>query len=153
MKIKLENNIQGLMGSRKVSSWQELSELLESSADYKRTRSALSRYCRKDNPAYAMDFIEAICNTLQCLPNDLFNITLTVDEEEYEKITSQTHPFEFGSINLNRRNEDQEVDVESSKETHIKVESKKTKDNGSSELDFLLGGTVTHLSAGEIKGK
>ena len=74
MQIKLRNRLEVLMKDNGVSTFEEMAERLTNNQNWEITRSALSRKFRNPNPPLTLEMITAICNELQCLPNDLFEI-------------------------------------------------------------------------------
>lgn len=155
MKIKLKNHIRVLMSDRGVKSWSDLAERLKSNQGYDITRTSISRQAQQDNPAYAMDLIEAICNELQCLPDALFNIEITeADSKELDRLRSRLQPFEYGSIHLAPpKSASPASSEEASGQTGPAPAAAPRKAPADPRLEKLLGPKVTHMSAAKLKKK
>lgn len=148
MKISLKNNVRTTMASRDITMWKDLAERLKTKQGYSISRTSLARQIEQDVPAYSMALIEALCNELQCLPNDLFRIEITdATQEDIRKLTRRERPFEFGHII--------EGDPHSTKGDHAKpVNHKPDSTNGlgdEDDDDELIGGRVSHQHAAKIR--
>lgn len=147
MKIKLKNNLRVLMNSRGIGSWNELADRLAKNQQLEMNRTSLSRHGNKENPAYALDLIEALCNELQCLPDALFHIDIEdADEQFLENARSRVMPFEFGQVRLRRA---AIGDTARNVESAAPIMRPET-DTG---LDEMLGPKVTHLSKAKLTKK
>lgn len=149
MKISLKNNVRTAMASRDITMWKDLAERLKQNQGYSITRTSLARQIEKDVPAYPLALIEALCNELQCLPNDLFQIEITeATQEDILKLTRREKPFEFGYII--------ETDT-ATKTTHTAItESQKSSvvdELNNSDDDELVGGRVSHQNAAKLRQK
>lgn len=87
MKVKLRNRLEVLMKDNGVSTFEEMAERMTNNQNWEITRSALSRKFRNPNPPLTLEIIAAICNELQCLPNDLFEIDISDATEEGQSKT------------------------------------------------------------------
>lgn len=147
MKINLRNNVRTTMASRGINSWSELARRLTDRQDYKISRTSLTRMIERDDPAYPLKLIEALCNELACLPNDLFYIEISdSNQEELEGILNRHQPFEFGVITYEAgRASQKEIDSTASQ---VKVSPMKQKSNvlHEDDIDELIGDKVTHLT-------
>lgn len=81
MKITLTNRISVLIRERQINSASEFGRRM-TAAGFPISSSHASRYEKDSAPAFDLKFINAACNVLQCLPNDLYNITIELDEDE-----------------------------------------------------------------------
>lgn len=148
MKIKLKNNLRVLMESRGVNSWNELSQRLATNQGFEMNRTSISRHGNKENPAYPIDFIEAICNELQCLPDAIFHIDIEDASEQFlEDAQSRIMPFEFGQIRLRKARIERASDVRS--------ERSQVREPSSDDvmIDEMLGPNVTHLDKSKLTKK
>lgn len=145
MKIKLKNRISLLMEDSGIPSYEKLAEALTNQG-FPVTRSTLSRIARNSSANLNIQFVEALCNTLQCLPGDLYGVEITeATHEEAEAIQSRLMPFRYGSISLGTakgRGEQVKADPSASSE-----EAKPDDDDGD------LGPKVTHLSKDALKNR
>ena len=99
MKIKLRNRLEVLMKDAGISTFEEMSERLTKNQQWSISRSALSRKFRDENPSLTMEMIAAICNELQCLPSDLFEISISsASQEEIDDMQNRILPFRYGTI-------------------------------------------------------
>lgn len=153
MKIKLKNHIRVLMSDRGVTSWSDLADRLKRNQDYNITRTSISRQGQQENPAYALDLIEALCNELQCLPDGLFHIEITdADPAELERLRSRLQPFEYGRVHLGTSGPNKAPALE--KPGQEKVEPAAAgaeKPKADPVLDKLLGSKVTHMSKAKLR--
>jgi DNA-binding Xre family transcriptional regulator len=148
MKISLKNNVRTAMASRDITMWKDLAERLKGNQGYSITRTSLARQIEQDVPAYSMALIEALCNELQCLPNDLFKIEITdASADDVRKLTRREKPFEFGHII--------EADASGNSaagKTHAEAKSKAAADEfDDDDEDELVGGRVSHQNAAKIR--
>jgi DNA-binding Xre family transcriptional regulator len=81
MKITLTNRIAVLMRERQINSASEFGRRM-TAAGFPISSSHASRYEKDSAPAFDLKFINAACNVLQCLPSDLYNITIELEEDE-----------------------------------------------------------------------
>ena len=81
MKITLTNRIAVLIRERQINSASEFGRRM-TAAGFPISSSHASRYEKDSAPAFDLKFINAACNVLQCLPNDLYNITIELAEGE-----------------------------------------------------------------------
>ncbi|MCF7978231.1 MAG: helix-turn-helix transcriptional regulator [Chromatiaceae bacterium] len=144
MKISLKNNVRTTMASRDITMWKDLAERLKSKQGYSITRTSLARQIEQDAPAYSLDLIEALCNELQCLPNDLFRIEITdASPEDVRNLTRRERPFEFGHI--------MEAESEGGSVGKAPRSTAETGSDFDDDDDELVGGRVSHLSAEKVK--
>lgn len=148
MKISLKNNVRTAMASRDITMWKDLAERLKGNQGYSITRTSLARQIEQDVPAYSMALIEALCNELQCLPNDLFKIEITdASADDVRKLTRREKPFEFGHII--------EADASGNSaagKTPAEAKSKAAADEfDDDDEDELVGGRVSHQNAAKIR--
>lgn len=147
MKITLKNNVRTTMASRDITMWKDLAERLKNNQDYSITRTSLARQIEQETPAYSLSLIEALCNELQCLPNDLFRIEITeATADDIRNLTRREKPFEFGHII--------EADSATLKEnpaTIVGSEDQQLDDFEDEDEDELVGGRVSHQNAGSIR--
>ncbi len=136
------------MESRGVTAWNVLSERLAKNQGFEMNRTSISRHGNKANPAYPLDFIEAICNELQCLPDALFHIDIEDAEERFlEDAQSRIMPFEFGQVRLRKVRSERTPDPEE-KQSQVREAN-----HDDSMLDEMLGPKVTHLSKAKLTKK
>lgn len=153
MKIKLKNHIRVLISDRGIKSWSELAERLKAHQGYDITRTSISRQAQQENPAYAMDLIEAICNELQCLPDALFHIEITeADAEELDRLRSRLQPFEYGSVRF-AQPAGSALEKPVTAGTPDGEAAARSKAALDPMLAKLLGPKVTHMSAAKLKKK
>ncbi|MGY8775044.1 helix-turn-helix transcriptional regulator [Spongiibacter tropicus] len=145
MKITLKNNVRTTMASRDITMWKDLAERLKNNQDYSITRTSLARQIEQETPAYSLSLIEALCNELQCLPNDLFRIEITeATADDIRNLTRREKPFEFGHII--------EADSATSKESPAtNADSASQQQDDFDDEDELVGGRVSHQNAGSIR--
>ncbi|KKN85136.1 hypothetical protein LCGC14_0283050 [marine sediment metagenome] len=145
MKITLKNNVRTTMASRDITMWKDLAERLKSNQGYSITRTSLARQIDQEAPAYSLSLIEALCNELQCLPNDLFRIEITeASAEDIRNLTRREKPFEFGHII--------ETDSVASKESPAtNAYSGGRQQDDFEDEDELVGGRVSHQNAESIR--
>ena len=158
MKIKLRNRLEVLMKDAGISTFEEMSERLTINQQWSISRSALSRKFRDENPSLTMEMIAAICNELQCLPSDLFEISISsASQEEIDDMQNRILPFRYGTIRKGvlTAAEDETTNTAASKpEKVIATQKQKTAQQDKVDLDSILGPKVSHLHAGKLnKGK
>lgn len=147
MKISLKNNVRTTMASRDITMWKDLAERLREHQDYSISRTSLARQIDKETPAYSLKLIEALCNELQCLPNDLFQIEISdATLEDIRKLTRREKPFEFGHI---IEAEGGQAPLKESTKTAMRPQP----DDGDDFDDELVGGRVSHLSIDKVTKK
>ncbi len=81
MKITVTNRIAVLIRERQINSASEFGRRM-TAAGFPISSSHASRYEKDSAPAFDQKFISTACNVLQCLPNDLYNITIELEEDE-----------------------------------------------------------------------
>lgn len=81
MKITFTNRLSVLLRERQISSASEFGRRMTAEG-FPMSSSHASRYEKDTAPAFDLKFINTACNVLQCLPNDLYNITIELDEDE-----------------------------------------------------------------------
>ncbi len=81
MKITVANRIAVLIRERQINSASEFGRRM-TAAGFPISSSHASRYEKDVAPAFDLKFIITACNVLQCLPNDLYNITIELEENE-----------------------------------------------------------------------
>lgn len=145
MKIKLTNNLRVLMKSRKIDTWNELVDRLAKNQGYDINRTSLARHGNKDNPAYTLELMEALCNELQCLPDALFHIDIEdADEAFLDNARARLMPFEFGQVRLRKS-----APAASASDPSVQdASTAATPDDPA--LDELLGPKVTHMSKAKL---
>lgn len=145
MKISLKNNVRTAMASRNITMWKDLAERLKVNQGYSISRTSLARQIEQEVPAYSMALIEALCNELQCLPNDLFHIEITdATPDDIRRLTRRERPFEFGHII--------EAETHSKQNRHAKpADDNSTSSEELDDDDDLVGGRVSHQSAAKIR--
>jgi|TARA_R110000822_G_scaffold126082_11_gene261252 DNA-binding Xre family transcriptional regulator len=150
MKISLKNNVRTAMASRDITMWKDLAERLKGNQGYSITRTSLARQIDQDIPAYSMALIEALCNELQCLPNDLFKIEITdATADDVRKLTRREKPFEFGHI----IEADASGNPAAGKAGSVAKSQVAADDLDDDDEDELVGGRVSHQNAAKIRGQ
>ena len=81
MKITVTNRIAVLIRERQINSASEFGRRM-TAAGFPISSSHASRYEKDTAPAFDQKFVSTACNVLQCLPNELYNITIELDEDE-----------------------------------------------------------------------
>lgn len=82
MKITIRPRLNIIVLEKKIKTATNLAKVM-TEAGYKLSTSQAARYMNDDPPpAMSADFIETACNVFQCLPNELFDITLEVAQDE-----------------------------------------------------------------------
>ena len=82
MKVTLKNRLAVLIRMRGQRSASEFGRRM-TEAGFAMSSSHASRFEKEDMPATDLRFVNAACNVLQCMPDDLYDITvdLAADEE------------------------------------------------------------------------
>lgn len=82
MKVTIKNRLAVLIRMRGLRSASEFGRRM-TEAGFAMSSSHASRFEKDDMPATDLRFVNAACNVLQCLPDDLYDITidLAADEE------------------------------------------------------------------------
>ncbi|MBS0456689.1 MAG: helix-turn-helix transcriptional regulator [Proteobacteria bacterium] len=156
MKIKLKNRIDVLMRDCGVRTVEELSRRLSRNQDYSITRTPLSRKVNSDDVQLPLSLIEALCNELQCLPGDLFQIDVVDATPEWvEEIQSRVPPFRYGSMRMRKPGElgsasdaTPEAPVAVAGPVQSRPRASKPVDPTD---DGLAGPKVTHLDVSKLK--
>jgi len=81
MKITVTNRLSVLIRERQISSASEFGRRM-TAAGFPISSSHASRYEKDTAPAFDQKFVSIACNVLQCLPNDLYNITVELEGDE-----------------------------------------------------------------------
>lgn len=81
MKITIKNRLAVLIRMRGLRSASEFGRRM-SEAGFAMSSSHASRFEKDDMPATDLRFINAACNVLQCLPDDLYDIAIELDADE-----------------------------------------------------------------------
>lgn len=132
------------MASRDITMWKDLAERLKAHQSYSITRTSLARQIEQESPAYSLELIQALCNELQCLPNDLFQIEISdATADDIRKLTRRERPFEFGHI--------MEGETAHQSEPQGARKPPIVSEGDAGEEDELVGGRISHLSAGKLK--
>ncbi len=90
MKVTIKNRLAVLIRMRGLRSASEFGRRM-TEAGFPMSASHASRFEKDDMPATDLRFVNAACNVLQCLPNDLYEITVELAEGE-EMDASLTFP-------------------------------------------------------------
>jgi len=154
MKIKVRNKLDLLIKDSGIRTYEEMAKRLTENQDYKVGRTTISRLARNENGSFSIEFIEAICNELDCLPGDIFETIISgADQEFVELLQSRLQPFRYGAIHLNRHHQEgksSSVAAVSTKDEATPSVSKPTKPIAN-DLDDICGPKVTHLSTDRLK--
>ncbi len=81
MKIILKNRLAELLRKRRIRSASEFGRRMVE-AGYPMSSSHATRFEKDDPPATDIRFVTAACNVLQCMPSDLYEITIEVEPGE-----------------------------------------------------------------------
>jgi len=82
MKVKIRPRLDLLINERKIKTATNFAKQM-TAAGYKLSTSQAARYMNDSpQPTFSVGFVEAACNVLQCLPTDLYDITITTDPGE-----------------------------------------------------------------------
>lgn len=81
MKITTTNRLAVLIRERQMSSASEFGRRM-TAAGFPMSSSHASRYEKDGAPAFDLKFVNVACNVLQCLPNELYGITVELDPGE-----------------------------------------------------------------------
>lgn len=82
MKLQIRPRLDIVVVEKKIKTATNFAERM-TEAGYKLSTSQAARYLNDSPPpAMTVAFIEAACNVLQCLPSDLFDITITTEPGE-----------------------------------------------------------------------
>ncbi len=81
MQITIKNRLSVLLRMCGIRSASEFGRRM-TAAGYPMSSSHASRFEKEDMPAIDPRFINAACNVLQCLPNDLYDIRLELEPNE-----------------------------------------------------------------------
>lgn len=97
MKLKIKNRLAVLLRQRQIRSASEFGRRM-TLAGYPISSSHASRYEKEFPPAFDLEFVNAACNVLQCLPSDLYEITveLEVGEDIEPALTIPRHALVLG---------------------------------------------------------
>lgn len=97
MKLKIKNRLAVLLRQRQIRSASEFGRRM-TLAGYPISSSHASRYEKELPPAFDLEFVNAACNVLQCLPSDLYEITveLEVGEDIEPALTIPRHALVLG---------------------------------------------------------
>jgi DNA-binding Xre family transcriptional regulator len=157
MKIKLRNRLDVLMKDSGVKSVEELAQRLSVTQGYQITRTPLSRKFRDEDVQLPLSLIEAICNELQCLPGDLFQIDVSDATPEFvDEIQSRVPPFRYGSLRMRKQGtaESTEQDQAEPLATPTK-QTRKTAPKSSPDVDDddVAGPKVSHLNVSKLNRK
>lgn len=155
MKITVKNKLDLLIKDSGVHSFEEMAQRLTKHQGYKITRTTISRMARNENAAFAISFIEAVCNELNCLPGDLYETIITNADPDYvESIQSRLQPFKYGAIHLSRKGKEQgaipEVTIPAS-QPKTSLASVSADPTSLEDMDAVCGPNVSHLSAAKLK--
>ena len=98
MKLKIKNRLAVLLRQRQIRSASEFGRRM-TLAGYPISSSHASRYEKEVPPAFDLEFVNIACNVLQCLPSDLYEITveLEVGEDIDPSLTIPRHALVLGS--------------------------------------------------------
>uniref|UniRef100_E6PV02 Uncharacterized protein n=1 Tax=mine drainage metagenome TaxID=410659 RepID=E6PV02_9ZZZZ len=81
MKVTLKNRLAVLIRMRGLRSASEFGRRM-TEAGFAMSSSHASRFEKDDMPATDLRFVNAACNVLQCLPDDLYEITIDLAADE-----------------------------------------------------------------------
>ncbi|MDE3021344.1 MAG: helix-turn-helix transcriptional regulator [Pseudomonadota bacterium] len=81
MIITISNRLAVLIRQRQINSASEFGRRMTASG-YPMSSSHASRYLKDEGPALDLRFINVACNVLQCLPNELYEITVELEAGE-----------------------------------------------------------------------
>lgn len=81
MKITLKNRLSELLRKRRIRSASEFGRRMVD-AGFPMSSSHATRFEKDDPPAFDMKFVTVACNVLQCMPSDLYEITIEIEPGE-----------------------------------------------------------------------
>ncbi|GAQ26391.1 hypothetical protein SAMD00023378_0074 [Ralstonia sp. NT80] len=82
MKLTIQSRLNIIVREKKLKTATGFAKAM-TDAGYKLSTSQAARYLNEDpSPAMSLPFIEAACNVFQCLPSDLFDITMEITQGE-----------------------------------------------------------------------
>ena len=82
MKLTIRRRLNIVVREKKLKTATGFAKAM-TDAGYKLSTSQAARYLNDDpSPAMSLPFIEAACNVFQCLPSDLFDITMDITQGE-----------------------------------------------------------------------
>lgn len=82
MKVQLRSRIGVIVVERKIKTATNFAEVM-TAAGYPLSLSQAARYINANPPpAMTVEFIETACNVLQCMPHDLFDMTVFTEAGE-----------------------------------------------------------------------
>jgi len=82
MKVQLRSRLGVIIVERKIKTATNFAEAM-TMAGYPLSLSQAARYINANPPpAMTVEFIETACNVLQCMPHDLFDITVVTTADE-----------------------------------------------------------------------
>ncbi len=81
MKITLKNRLSELLRKRRIRSASEFARRMVD-AGYPMSSSHATRFEKDDPPATDLRFVTFACNVLQCMPSDLYDITIELEAGE-----------------------------------------------------------------------
>ena len=98
MKLKIKNRLAVLLRERQIRSASEFGRRM-TLAGYPISSSHASRYEKDPPPAFDLEFVNIACNVLQCLPSDMYEITVELDtgEDIDPALTIPRHALVLGS--------------------------------------------------------
>lgn len=93
MKITLSNRLPVALAERGIRSAAEFGRKLTDVGGYPLSTAQATRYMKDSTPQFERAFIQAACNVLQCMPNDLFAISveLAPGEEIDQRVSLPWH--------------------------------------------------------------
>lgn len=81
MQITIKNRLSVLLRLRGIRSASEFGRRM-TAAGFPMSSSHASRFEKEDLPSTDLRFINAACNVLQCMPNDLYDIKINIEPAE-----------------------------------------------------------------------
>lgn len=120
MQITIKNRLSVLLRLRGIRSASEFGRRM-TAAGFPMSSSHASRFEKEDLPAIDLRFINAACNVLQCMPNDLYDIRLNMEPAEaldpLVEIPRHAVTFREGQITAAQSIPPAEIDTPTSKAT------------------------------------
>jgi DNA-binding Xre family transcriptional regulator len=153
MKIELKNRLDILIKDAGFRSFEEFTKKVNENG-WSINRTSINRKARDENISLSLSMLEAICNTLQCMPGDLYEVNISdATKDEVDSLQSRLNPFKYGAIHT-------QVSSTNANDDTKTVTSEPVAENGNSQhtsnedLSNILGpSSVPHVDINKLLNK
>lgn len=153
MKIELKNRLDILIKDAGFRSFEEFTKKVNENG-WNINRTSINRKARDENISLSLSMLEAICNTLQCMPGDLYEVNISdATKDEVDALQSRLNPFKYGAIHTQVSSAKTNNDLKAVTNEPV-TENEAAQDTSNEDLSSILGpSSVSHVDINKLMKK